>query len=74
MSPSGGDIAACKGGPSPMSNFNYAGPMTETVLLGVLSLYAPGRRLVWDATNLRVPNEPELSRYIRPDYRPGWSL
>ena len=74
MSPNGGDIAACKGGPSPMSNFNYAGPMTETVLLGVLSLYAPGRRLIWDATNLRVPNEPELSRYIRSDYRPGWSL
>ena len=27
-------IAACKGGNSPGSNFDYAGPLTETVLLG----------------------------------------
>ena len=33
-------IAACKGGPRPMSNFDYAGPLTEIVLLGVLALGA----------------------------------
>ncbi len=34
-------LQACKGGPRPVSNFDYAGPLTETVLLGVLALRAP---------------------------------
>ena len=42
-------VAACKGGPRAVSNFDYAGPMTEIVLLGVLALRAPGRRLEWDS-------------------------
>jgi predicted dehydrogenase len=65
---------ACKGGPRPVSNFDYAGPMTETVLLGTLSLYAPGKRLEWDSQNLKVTNAPELDRFIRPEYRAGWTL
>ncbi|WP_422928414.1 Gfo/Idh/MocA family protein [Singulisphaera sp. PoT] len=67
-------IAACKGGPRPVSNFDYAGPLTEIVLLGVLSLRAPGRRLEWDAVNLRVKNAPELDRFVHTEYRPGYSL
>jgi predicted dehydrogenase len=67
-------VAACKGGPKPVSNFDYAGPMTETALVGVLSLYAPGKRLEWDSANLRVTNAPELDRYIRTEYRQGWTL
>ena len=35
-------LAACKGGPRPVSNFDYAGPLTEIVLLGVLSLCGTG--------------------------------
>ena len=35
-------LLACKGGPRPVSNFDYAGPLTEIVLLGVLALRAPG--------------------------------
>ncbi len=67
-------IAACKGGPRPVSNFDYAGPLTEIVLLGVLSLRSPGKRLEWDSENLRVKNAPELSELIRPEYRKGWTL
>jgi len=67
-------IAACKGGPRPVSNFDYSGPLTEIVLLGVLSLRAPGQRLEWDAENLKVKNVPELNRYIHTEYRPGWTL
>ncbi len=33
-------LLACKGGPKPVSNFDYAGPLTEIVLLGVLALRA----------------------------------
>jgi hypothetical protein len=67
-------VAACKGGPQPVSNFDYAGPMTETALVGVLSLYAPGKRLEWDSANLRVTNAPELDQYIQTEYRKGWTL
>jgi hypothetical protein len=67
-------IAACKGGPRPMSNFDYAGPLTEIVLLGVLALRAPGRRLEWESANLKVKNAPELKRYTHIEYRSGWIL
>ena len=67
-------LMACKGGPKPVSNFDYAGPLTEIVLLGVLSLYAPGKRLQWDSPSLRVKNAPELTPFIHTEYRSGWSL
>ena len=67
-------LAACKGGPRPVSNFDYAGPLTETVLVGVLALCSPGRRLVWDSANMKVKNAPELDRFVQSEYRPGWSL
>jgi predicted dehydrogenase len=67
-------IAACKGGPPAVSNFDYAGPMTETVLLGVLALFAPGRRLEWDSAQQKVTNAPELNQFVRTEYRKGWSL
>jgi predicted dehydrogenase len=67
-------VAACKGGAKPVSNFDYAGPLTEIVLLGVLALRAPGRRLEWDSTNQKVKNAAELNQFVRPDFRKGWSL
>ena len=66
--------AACKGGRRPVSNFDYAGPMTEIMLLGVLALRSPGQRLEWDSENLKVKNAPELSQFIQPEYRKGWTL
>ena len=67
-------VQACKGGPRPVSHFDYAGPLTEIALLGVLSLRAPGRRLEWDSNHLKVTNAPELNRYVHIEYRKGWSL
>src|SRR5262249_34293708 len=52
-------VAACKGGKKPVANWDYAGPLTETALLGVLALRAPGTRLEWDSKNLKVKNAPE---------------
>jgi predicted dehydrogenase len=66
-------IAACKGGPPALSNFAYAGPLTETVLLGNLAIRT-GKRIEWDAKNLRAANAPEAEQYIRREYRAGWSL
>jgi predicted dehydrogenase len=67
-------MAACKGGPRPISNFDYAGPLTEIGLAGVLALRAPGRRLEWDSANLKVKNAPELDQFVHIDYRKGWTL
>ena len=43
-----------------MSNFDYAGRLTETVLLGNLAMRA-GQKIEWDAKNLKVTNVPSLS-------------
>ena len=67
-------IAACKGGPRPMSNFDYSGPLTEIVLAGVLALRAPGKRLEWDSASLKVKNAPELDEFVKVEYRKGWTL
>jgi predicted dehydrogenase len=67
-------IRACKGGPQAMSNFvDHAGPLTETVLLGNVAMRV-GKRVVWDAEKLRAVGLPEADRYIRREYRKGWSL
>lgn len=65
---------ACKTGKLPAASFDYSGPMTETVLLGVLALRAPGRRLIWNSTDLKVTNLPDVNQYIHTEYRKGWSL
>ena len=66
-------IDACKGGPAAMSNFDYAGPLTEMVLLGNVALRA-GRKIEWDSAKLQVANMPEAARFVRREYRDGWRL
>lgn len=73
-------VRAIKGGPEARSNFpNYAGGLTETILLGNLAVYAadkPGKgpKVEWDAVNLKVNNMPELMAIVKPTYRKGWVL
>jgi predicted dehydrogenase len=57
----------------PMSNFQYSGRLTETVLLGVVALKA-GKSIEWDAENMRVKNCPGASEFIYRDYRRGYSI
>lgn len=66
-------VSAIKGGPQPLSNFSNAGPLTETVLLGVVALRA-GKKIEWDPYYMRAKNCPEADQYIRRDYRKGWEL
>ena len=67
-------------GPPAGSNFDWAGPLAETVLLGNVALRSQLRedltrhRLVWDAPNLRITNLPEANEFLRREYRAGWSL
>ena len=68
-------LDACKGGKPASSNFDYAGPLTETVLIGNLSLKAgAGKKLEWDAPNMKVTNLSELDQYVRYEYRKSWTL
>jgi predicted dehydrogenase len=67
-------VMACRGGKPPAAAFDYSGPMTETVLLGVLSLRAPGTRLEWDSANQKVKNAPDLNQFVHTEYRTGWTL
>jgi len=66
-------IKACRTGSPTTCNFNYSGALAETVLLGNVA-YRSGSRIEWDAANLKVTNAPEANRFIRREYRPGWSL
>ena len=73
-------IEACKGGKPGGSHFEFAGPLTEAVLLGNVALRVQLRekltkqKLLWDSTNLRVTNLPEANEFIRREYREGWKL
>jgi predicted dehydrogenase len=72
---------AIKGGPPARSNFaDYAGPLTETILLGNLAVWAaadadtPGKKIEWDAKNLKPTNAPEVESVVTPAYREGYKL
>jgi hypothetical protein len=64
-------VRGCKGGPRPGSNFDYSGPLTETILLGNVASRV-GRRIDWDSAAMKVTNLPEANRFITTQYRPGW--
>jgi hypothetical protein len=66
-------IAACKGGPTPYSNFDFAAYLTEIILLGSVALRT-GKRLDWDGPNMRATNAPEASQFVKRTYRKGWEL
>ena len=68
---------ACKGsGPLPGSNFDYAGPFTEVVLLGNLAIRAGlGKKIQWDSKAMRSPNMPEVNQFVeRQNTRRGWEI
>lgn len=66
------------------SHFDYAGPFTESVLMGNLAIRSytirkgdqyPGRKkLLWDAKNMKITNFDEANQFVKREYREGWSL
>ncbi len=72
-------IEAIKGGPAAVSNFaDYAGGLTETILLGNLAVYAAnegeGPRVEWDAKTMTVKNIEGLETIVKPVYPKGYVL
>ncbi len=66
-------IRACKGGRPACSRFEIAGPLTEMVLLGNISIMS-GQAIEWDSKNLKITNSPDANRLVRRKYRRGWTL
>ena len=66
-------IAACKGGPKALANFDYSGWLTEANHLGNVA-YRTGRKLHWDAKAMRDWTAPEADKFICREYRKGWRL
>ncbi|NLE58308.1 MAG: Gfo/Idh/MocA family oxidoreductase [Planctomycetes bacterium] len=67
-------LDACRNGTPTRSGFDFAGPLTEAVLLGTVCVRVGGRKLLWDSPNLKVTNLPEANEYIHYEYRKGWDL
>ncbi len=68
-------VEAIRGGPACGSQFDYAAPLTELVLIGVAAIRAQSR-LEWDSAAMRITNNIDANRFIGPgyDYLPGWGV
>jgi hypothetical protein len=72
------------------SPFEYAGPFTESILIGNLAIrswmlknpnlkgwndkYLGRKTLLWDAKNMRITNFEEANQFVKRERRPGWEL
>lgn len=81
-------VEACMKGYGKMelsSPFEYAGPMTEAILMGNLALrsyamrdskgsHIGRKKLLWDARNMKITNFDDANQFVKREYRSGWSL
>lgn len=72
------------------SPFEYAGPFTESILMGNLAIrswmlknpklkgwddkYLGRKKLLWDAPNMKITNFEEANQFVKREYRSGWKL
>ncbi len=66
-------IEACKTGSRAGSNFGYAGPFTEIVLLGNVA-YRVGKTIEYDPAKMKVTNVAEANELLGKEYRKGWEV
>jgi hypothetical protein len=66
-------VEAIRGGQPASCNFDWAGILTEAVLLGNIAIRT-GKSLQWDAENMKFANNDEANEQVKPDYRSGWSI
>jgi predicted dehydrogenase len=66
-------IAACRGGAAPGANFEFAGRVTEALLLGNVALRAE-REVLWDAAKGTVTSPGEAAALLKDGYRDGFAL
>ena len=66
-------LNGCKTGSPTLCNFDYAGLLIQNNLLGCVA-YRVGKKIEWDAENLKAKGCPEADPFIKRPYRAGWSL
>jgi predicted dehydrogenase len=66
-------INACKTGTRSLCDFSYSGRLTEANHLGNVA-YRAGKKLEWDTAAMRIPNAPDAERFLKREYRKGWTL
>ncbi|HEX7363104.1 MAG TPA: Gfo/Idh/MocA family oxidoreductase [Bryobacteraceae bacterium] len=62
-------IAACKGGPAPLANFEAEEPPTEAFLLGCIAQRRPGDFLEWDDAHMRITSSEKANALVDPEQR-----
>jgi hypothetical protein len=88
-------VDACKAGFNSKEHknltfsFDYAGPMTETVLMGNLAIrsymlrkpnnkgrldFYARKKLLWDGDNIKITNLDEANQFVGREYRKGWEI
>lgn len=67
-------VDAILGKDKTQANFDYAGPLTEAVLLGSVASRFPKTTLEWNAKKLKFTNVKEANQYVRREYRKGWEV
>jgi predicted dehydrogenase len=88
-------VQACKAGLKSKeykelsSPFDYAGPFTESILMGNLAIrsymtksegegrtmkFDGRKKLLWDGANMRITNYDLANQYVKREYRAGWKL
>jgi hypothetical protein len=65
---------ACLDGGKTTSNFAYAGPLTEAVLLGAVAIRFPKEQLLWYAEAGEIKHNADASARLTKEYRKGWEL
>src|SRR5262249_866201 len=66
---------AIKGQAKISCQFDYAGPLTETMLLGVVAMRTgQGKRIYYDGEAGKITNVSDANQYLQREYRKGWSL
>lgn len=61
-----------RGNDKTSANFDYSGPLTETILLGGVASRFPHQTLVWNSEKLKFTNEKTANKFLRREYRKGW--
>jgi predicted dehydrogenase len=68
------DAVLARGKVLPSTNFDYAGPLTESVILGNIAARFPNETLAFDAKTLTFPQKKEATAYVTRAYRKGWKV
>ena len=66
-------VEACRGDGQTTAGFDYAGPLTEAILLGDIASRFPLTTLAWNARRMKFDHR-AANHYVQRHYRAGWAI